>query len=272
MSDPSAALPAPPRRSAVPRLARLLAVACLRESVTWWSLRSFLITLIIGQSVTPLLGLLVWSAALPGSHGVTGYYLMLMAVQLLTVSFENHTFSNAVYDGTFADRLVRPQPPLLDVAATNLAIRFWYAVFGLPVVAAAAALTGALPHPAALAAAIPAVLLAMALRFALTCGVALTAFWTQRAHGAVTLAETLIFLLGGVAAPLSLLPGPVGEAGRLLPFWSMLGAPAEIASGALPPHDLPRTLLVQAGWLVLLTLAGAAVWRRGIRRFSAVGG
>jgi hypothetical protein len=32
---------------------RLLAVAWWRQSVTWWSNRSFLITLIIGQSVAP---------------------------------------------------------------------------------------------------------------------------------------------------------------------------------------------------------------------------
>jgi ABC-2 type transport system permease protein len=252
--------------------ARLLAVACWRESVTWWSLRSFLITLIIGQSVAPLLGLLVWSSALPGSSGVTSYYLALTAVQLLTVSFEHHTLSNVIYDGSFADRLVRPQPPLLEVLATNLAIRFWYGIFGLPVVVALAAATGALPRAPALAAAIPSLLLAMALRFCLTCVPALSAFWTQRAHGAVSLMETLLFLLGGVAAPLSLLPGAVGEAGRLLPFWSALGAPAEIASGDVAAGAVTGVLLVQAGWLLLAAGALGLVWRRGVRRFTAVGG
>ncbi|OIV38051.1 hypothetical protein BIV57_07745 [Mangrovactinospora gilvigrisea] len=249
--------------------ARLLAVACWRESVTWWSLRSFLITLIVDQSVAPLLGLLVWTAAAPGAHGVTSYYLALAAVQLLTVSFEQHTFANAVYDGTFADTLVRPQPALLGAVATNLAIRFWYGVFGLPVVVAAAAATGALPRPAALLAAVPSLLLAMALRFCLTCGASFSAFWTQRAHGAVSLMETLLFLLGGMAAPLALLPGPGAAVGRLLPFWAALGAPAEVASGQA---DVLQVLPVQLGWLVVLVGAVALLWRRGLRRFAAVGG
>jgi ABC-2 type transport system permease protein len=265
----TAAAPIPTTAS---RLPRLLALAVRRDSVSWWSLRSFLITLIIGQSVTPLLGLLVWSAALPDSPGVTGYYVMLLAVQLMTVSYEQHTLANSIYDGSFADRLVRPQPPLLEVLATNLAVRFWFGIFGLPVLVLAATTTGALPRPAAFAAALPSLLLAMALRFAFTCALALTAFWTQRAHGAVTLGETLIFLLGGVAAPLALLPGPVGELGRALPFWSMLGAPAEIASGAVSSDSLPRVLGGQTAWLAVLLAALALMWRRGVRRFTAVGG
>lgn len=251
---------------------RLLVVACWRDSVIWWSLRSFLVTLIIGQSVAPLLGLLVWSSALPGSHGVTSYYLALTAVQLLTVSFEHHTLSNVIYDGSFADRLVLPQPPLLEVLATNLAIRLWYGIFGLPVVAALAAVTGALPRASALAAAVPSLLLAMALRFCLTCAPALSAFWTQRAHGAVSLVETLLFLLGGVAAPLALLPGAAEQTGRLLPFWSALGAPAEIASGEVAGGAVTRVLLVQSGWLLLMAGLLGLVWWRGIRRFTAVGG
>jgi ABC-2 type transport system permease protein len=254
---------------------RLLAVAWWRQSVTWWSNRSFLITLIIGQSVAPLLGLLVWSAALQSTtsaHGVTSYYLALTAAALLTVSFEHHTFANTIYDGSFADRLVRPQPPLLEVLATNLAIRFWYAIFGLPVVAALAVATGSLPRASALAAAVGSLLLAMALRFCLTCTAALSAFWTQRANGAVSLIETLLFLLGGMAAPLALLPGAAGRIGSLLPFWSALGAPAEIASGEIAAGAVPGVLLVQAGWLLLLAGLLGLVWRRGIRRFTAVGG
>jgi ABC-2 type transport system permease protein len=106
----------------------------------------------------------------------------------------------------------------------------------------------------------------------MTCAPALSAFWTQRAHGAVSLMETLLFLLGGVAVPLALLPGAAGETARLLPFWSALGAPAEIASGEVAGGAVTRVLLVQAGWLLLLAGVLGLVWRRGIRRFAAVGG
>ncbi|MFG1626575.1 hypothetical protein [Kribbella sp. NPDC049227] len=113
---------------------RLLRAGIWRSSVEWWSFRSFVITLVAGQTVTPLLGLFVWSSAVPGSSGITTYYVVLLAVQLVTVSFEHHTLANAIYGGDFAAELVKPRPVVLDFLATNLALRFWHLLFGLPVI------------------------------------------------------------------------------------------------------------------------------------------
>ncbi|GAA3590845.1 ABC-2 family transporter protein [Kribbella ginsengisoli] len=254
------------------RLVRLLRLGIWRNSVQWWSLRSFVITLVIGQAVTPLLGLLVWSSALPGNSGITSYYVVLLAVQLLTVSYEHHTLANEIYGGEFAAELVKPRPVVVDLLATNLAIRLWHLLFGLPLIVLVGLLASvdlALPQ---LLLALPAVLLAGSIRFVFTYTLALTAIWTQRAHGAVGMGETLIFLLGGTAAPLTFLPGSLQEVGRLLPFWSMLGAPAEIAAGSLSTPGVVAAYGVQAAWLVVLTGLAAVVWRLGVRRFTAVGG
>jgi ABC-2 type transport system permease protein len=120
--------------------------------------------------------------------------------------------------------------------------------------------------------ALPAVLLAAGIRFVFTYTLAMSAIWTQRAHGAVGMGETLIFLLGGTAAPLSFLPQPFRDVGQILPNWSMLGAPAEIAAGNLEGSDLATAYGVQVGWLVVLTALAAFVWRLGVRRFTAFGG
>lgn len=251
------------------RTIRLLGLGIWRSSVQWWSLRTFVITLVIGQAVTPLLGLFVWSSAVPGDPGVTTYYVVLLAVQLLTVSYEHHTLANSIYGGEFAAELVKPRPVVLDFLATNLAIRWWHLLFGLPLILLVGLLAEVSVAPANLLLAIPAVLLAAGIRFVFTYTLALSAIWTQRAHGAVGTGETLIFLLGGTAAPLSFLPEQFQEVGRLLPFWSMLGAPAEIAAGRSAPAT---TYAVQVGWLVVLTTLAVFVWRIGVRRFTAIGG
>jgi ABC-2 type transport system permease protein len=252
------------------RLFHLLGLGIWRSSVQWWSLRSFVITLVIGQAVTPLLGLLVWSSALPGNTGITSYYVVLLAVQLLTVSYEHHTLANEIYGGEFAAELVKPRPVVIDLLATNLAIRLWHLLFGLPLIVLVGVLASVQLTLPNLLLALPAVLLAAAIRFVFTYTLALTAIWTQRAHGAVGMGETLIFLLGGTAAPLTFLPGSLQEVGRLLPFWSMLGAPAEIAAGNV--HGVAGTYGVQAAWLTVLTALAVVVWRSGVRRFTAVGG
>lgn len=68
-----------------------------------------------------------------------------------------------------------------------------------------------------------------------------------------------------------LLPGGLAEAGRLLPFWSMIGLPAEIAAGVLTDQQIITGYGTQAAWLVVLVPTAVLVWRRGLRVFTAVG-
>ncbi|HEX3996272.1 MAG TPA: ABC-2 family transporter protein [Acetobacteraceae bacterium] len=253
------------------RILRLIGLSIWRSSLGQWSWRSFLITLVIGQAVTPLLGLFVWSAVLPGNSAVSTYYVALLAVQLMTVSYEHHTVSNGIYDGTFANNLAYPQPVVIDILGANIGLRMWHLIFGMPLIVIAALLAGVQVNAGAVALAVPAVLLAAGVRFFFTYILALSALWTERAHGVVNLGETVIFLLGGVAAPLSFLPGSIRDVGQILPFWSMLGMPAEIASGALHGSPLVRAYALQLGWFAVLAVFSAMIWRTGLRRFSAVG-
>jgi ABC-2 type transport system permease protein len=253
------------------RILRLVGLSVWRSSVSQWSWRSLVITLVVGQAVTPLLGLFVWSAALPGDSAVSTYYVVLLAVQLTTVSYEHHTVSNGIYDGNFGQALVEPQPVVIDTLGGNIALRIWHLIFGMPLIVLAVVVADIRIDPTAVALSVPALLLASGLRFVFTYTLALSALWTERAHGLVGLGETLIFLLGGTAAPLSFLPDPFRAIGQGLPFWSMLGMPAEIAAGTLQGSALAQAYGIQLGWLIALTAFTVAVWRVGLRRFTAVG-
>lgn len=254
------------------RTLHLVGLAAWRESLEQWSWRSFMVTLMMDQVAGPIIGLLVWTAVDPGSAEIRTYFLVLLAVQLLTVSYEDHTLCASIFDGTMSNRLLTPQPVIIGFIGSNLALRFWHSLFGLPVVLAVGILANVHLQLGAVAGAVPAVLLAGALRFVFTTTLAMTSFWTERGAALVSLGNTVIVLLGGIAAPLFLLPTRIGAVGRLLPFWPMLGMPAEIAAGALTPAEVALAYTAQLAWLAVLLAVAVVVWRRGLHAFTAVGG
>lgn len=254
------------------RLLRLFARRVWFATLGLSSARWFLFTLVVQAAVGPLLGLLVWSVALPRSRAILPYYVALFAVQLATASYENYTFSYQIYDGSLNQQLLAPQPVVVGPLGENLALRLWHLALGIPLVLLSAALVGARFDPLDIAVAIPALLLAAALRFLFTYTLALSAFWTPHAYGLVTLGSTAIFLLGGGAAPVSLLPGAAQVVSAALPFRAMLGLPAEIATGGLNTLQVLEGLALQAFWVVLLGAVAAGSWRLGLRRYTSVGG
>jgi ABC-2 type transport system permease protein len=120
--------------------------------------------------------------------------------------------------------------------------------------------------------ALPAMLLAAGLRFLFVYALVLTAFWTQRAQAVASMGGLLVFLLGGEAAPIPLLPAEYRAWAAVLPFRAMLGFPAEVAAGLARGPDVLVGYLWQLVWLAVLALVAARVWRVGLRRYTAFGG
>ena len=95
------------------------------------------------------------------------------------------------------------------------------------------------------------------------------AFWFQQSLGLYNLWFVAIALLGGYVVPLPLLPHGLEQAARWLPFQASLSAPVEILIGTAQ-HPL-EVVAVQLAWVVLAFAGAAALWRRGLRRYGAVG-
>jgi ABC-2 type transport system permease protein len=120
----------------------------------------------------------------------------------------------------------------------------------------------------AAALALPSVGLALAANLAAQHAFAGVAFWIHDAKATWFLYQKFIFLLGGMLLPLELLPRWLQTVSWILPFWTMAYAPARLASG----HFEPWLLVAQAGWLVGLAGAAAAVFAAGERRLEVAGG
>lgn len=254
------------------RILMILVAYVHLKLLVWSAGRAFILNLVVNQAIGPFIGLAIWTTALPGRPGISTYYVALLAVQLLTVSYEQHTFSNGIYDGLLADELLRPSPVVLAPLGENLAMRLWHGVVGLPLILLVGLFFGVHLDATAVLLALPALFGAAALRFLFSFTLACAAFWTEQAHGVVGFGETLIFLLGGAAAPVALLPGRLRPLGIALPFRAMLGFPAEIAAGTLGSADILVGYLALGVWVVGFLILATLVWRMGVRRFTAVGG
>lgn len=249
------------------RTAVLLGFRIRQEVLEWSGAWWFLLTLVVQAVVAPLIGLFVWSAVYPDDPAVGRYYVAVVLVTLMTESFEQHTFSERIYNGTLSHELLRPQPVVIGVIGMNLAIRGWLTLLGAPIVLLTAIALQVGFDGWAVLRSTPYVVLAAVLVFLWTFLLALTAFWTDRVHAVVGFGSQLIFLFGGTAAPIALLPDTWRWIAELLPFYGMIGLPAEIAAGSRAGGSLVHQLV----WVVLLTGVVTVLWRAGVRRYTAVG-
>jgi ABC-2 type transport system permease protein len=72
--------------------------------------------------------------------------------------------------------------------------------------------------------------------------------------------------------PLELLPDSLRVVAWALPFQYIYYVPMSVLLGRLDGNELWSALAVQAAWAAALALLARAVWRRGLRRYEAVGG
>jgi ABC-2 type transport system permease protein len=237
---------------------------------------------LLGMVVEPVIYLAVWSAAAAAQGGEIGgfrasdfaaYYLVLTVVNQITSSWHMWEFQFRVQQGQFSFLLLRPVHPIHGDLAENLAHKLMMQPFLLPMVCAlwlAFAPELAL-EPWALAAFLPALALAFALRFTVEYALALACFWTTRILAVNQTYFAVLFFLSGRVAPVALLPQGLQWAADALPFRWMIAFPVELALGRLSPAEVATGLAAQAAWIGVAALGLAALWPRALRRFSAVG-
>ncbi|MGW2492516.1 ABC transporter permease [Streptomyces sp. NPDC001606] len=114
-----------------------------------------------------------------------------------------------------------------------------------------------------------AVLLAMIVGFGLRYLVALSAFWLMDGMGVTQMSWLLGYFCSGMLLPLNIFPGTLGEVVRLLPWSSLLQAPAQILLGHADPLG---TYLFQGAWAVVLLGAGRLLQSAATRRVVVQGG
>ncbi|MBP1767013.1 MAG: hypothetical protein H6P98_1128 [Candidatus Aminicenantes bacterium] len=244
--------------------------------------RAALVIWLIGHVLEPLIYLVVWSTVSRSAGGSVGgftaadfaaYFIVLMIVNHMTYTWIMYEYEYRVRQGTFSPDLLRPVHPIHSDIADNLTSK----LITLPGMLVIAVSLGFIFRPAlhtvlwAIAAFIPVVLLAFAVRFVIEWTLALAAFWTIRTSALNQMYFMAMLFFSGQIAPLELLPHPLRVIAFVLPFRWTIGFPTELLLGRLTPTQTLTGMGMQAAWLAAGLVLMRVVWRAGLKVYSAVG-
>ena len=244
--------------------------------------RASMVIWLISTVLQPVVYLVVWSNVAESRGGSAGgftttdfaaYFIVLMIVDHLTFDWHMWEYDYRIREGLLSPLLLRPLHPIHADIADNIAYKLLSLLVMVP---AAVALTflfrPALDPPLwALLAALPAVLLAAAVRFLTSWAVAMAAFWTTRIDAINNIYFVTELFFSGRLAPLALLPAPLPFIATLLPFRWALAFPVELVMGRLTPRETIMGLLAQLIWVGLSLVLLRLVWHAGVRRYAAFG-
>jgi ABC-2 type transport system permease protein len=230
----------------------------------------------------PVMYLSIWSAVAGSLGGHVGgyaprelaaYFLCTMWIIHLTFNGVLVFFEARVRRGEFSPLLLRPIHPILADLADNLAYKaLTMPLIGVATVGVFIAFSPVVnPPPWAVAAFVPALILAFVLRFVTTWIVALSAFWLTRTQAVIQAYLVLLLFLGGQAAPLSLLPQWAQGIAWFSPFRWMLAFPGELLSGRLAASEMIAGLVMQLLWVMASLVGLRCCWRAAVRHYTAVG-
>ncbi len=118
---------------------------------------------------------------------------------------------------------------------------------------------------------IPAMILGFFVGFLLSASITALAFWTTRVYSIHEFYFALALLFSGQFVPLTLMPPVIQEIARYLPFQLLIYFPIELILGNLTQAQIIQGYASGVIWLTVSILAFNAIWRNGIKRYSAVG-
>lgn len=238
---------------------------------------------ILGLAVEPVVYLVVWRTVAEARGGSVGgydggefaaYYLVWIVVRVMNIALTPWAFEERVQQGQLSGMLLRPVHPFhLDLAGfipmklVTLAILapiilvLWLAFeptldfeWGNFIRFSIAIWTGFL------------------MRFILVWALGLVSFWVVRVSGIFDLYFAVELLFSGRLVPLALMPLWARDLSDLLPFKYSFGFPIELMLGRASTIEIVAGFLMQGFWALVGTLALVVLWKRGVRRYAAVGG
>ncbi len=176
-----------------------------------------------------------------------------------------------IRSGAIEAHLLRPIPYLLGKISETLggmAVRL--GVLGLGGVVAMLAFSRSAPPAAAWPLVVMLVLLGGTVHVMLVAIAGLSTFWVRRSLAAYLIMQKLIFLFGGLFAPVTLYPAWLARIAAFSPFAASLYWPAVIVL----QHDaatVARAFNAVLGWIAILALLCGGIWRAGMRRLLTRG-
>ena len=128
------------------------------------------------------------------------------------------------------------------------------------------------PEPAVFAAFLLSLVMGFLLGFFLEASIGMIGFWFLEVTSLLFVYMLFTFFFSGHMFPLNILPEPWLTLVDHMPFKYLAFFPAAVFLGKVSPEELPRELLVEAGWLVFFIVVCRLAMHRGLKRYSGYGG
>jgi ABC-2 type transport system permease protein len=110
------------------------------------------------------------------------------------------------------------------------------------------------------------------LQFFMSYTMAMLAFWVLEVSTFIFILFAFEFIASGHLFPLDILPHGIQQVLYFTPFPYQLYFPVSIYMGKTVGRQLVAGLAIQALWVATAYVFARFAWRRGVRRYSAVGG
>jgi ABC-2 type transport system permease protein len=202
------------------------------------------------------------------------YYITFLFVRTFTSAGSPANWQWAIQEGSMSALLMRPMHPVHQDLATWLGNCSMRAVVGIPI--SIALVIGFQPdfdtNLVQVAVFILSVWIALIMRSLWFDTVGFAAFWMVNITAVGGMAALVDTLFSGRLVPPEVMPDWARALSWAFPFRWMFAFPIETLIGPTSGAEMWRGLGMQVLWLGIIWALMRFVWRRGIRRYEAVGG
>lgn len=237
---------------------------------------------VVGLIVEPVIYLVIWSTVAREQGGIIGgytladftaYYLVWMILRVVNIGLHPGAFEWRVRNGRWSHLLLRPLHPIHDDIAFLIGNKALDFVILIPILILLGLFFRPDLNPTGwqILLFIIACLLGFLVRTVWQWALGLTTFWVVRVQAIFDLYFAIELLLSGRIVPLDLLPDWAQRLANFLPYQWSFGFPIEVAIGRQTWSQAVTGIGIQLCWIVGGWILVMFLWRRGVKRYSAVG-
>ncbi|HEY4718924.1 MAG TPA: ABC-2 family transporter protein [Anaerolineales bacterium] len=232
--------------------------------------------------IEPVIYLVVWSTIARSQGGeiggytaaqFAGYYIIWTLVRQFNLTLGPYAFNWRIKEGRLAAELLRPVHPIQVDLGYYLGYKIPQTLYWLPMGVILWLLFRpeinpdwwqVLVFPVAL-------LMAFFVRFCFMWVLGLVCFWTEKVDALFELYFATELLFSGRLVPLEVMPAWAQTISGFLPFQWTFYFPIEVLLGRVGLAEFGWGLLAQIAWVAGGYALIMLVWKRAIKRFTAVG-
>ena len=234
------------------------------------------------SGVFPLVMMAVWLAVVNEAGPISGwgaedfasYYVAATVVYELTFAWIIWQWNEDIRTGDLSVRLLKPVDPFHQLLSEQLGYKIFFLLIVVPIFILAAALLPSINYPITplrLLAFLLSVLTGFLVNLFMATAFGMIAFWSTQSSNLFSLWFGVGQFLSGWIAPLPLFPVFIRSLAGWLPFRYTLGFPVEILLGHMDLPQIFQGFLVSLFWIALFFFTYRFLWKRGLKRYEAVG-